>query len=204
MLLLPDHSGSDCHSSTSIDPANTTTDPWGEDYYQELIDQANTVPLTKILKKYGIQCFERDFKIRCPFKFHQGGRENTASFKYYQHTNSFWCFGCKTGGRSSHFVAAMEKVSVSDAADKILRLFSSDVGEIDEDLLQADPDERLRILMDFSNTVREFRQTYPEALEYAERAGQKLDQLNLKRPNQDNDALEVIVEQLKSYLEAFK
>jgi len=41
-------------------------------------------------------------------------------------------------------------------------------------------------------------------LEYAERAGQKLDQLNLKRPNQDNDALEVIVEQLKSYLEAFK
>jgi DNA primase len=204
MCALLHSPGSDSDGSSSGDLADATVSAWDEDYYQNLIDQANSVPLIKVFYKYGIQCQNADFKIRCPFKFHKNGRENTPSFKYFHKTNSFHCWGCKTSGSVCQFVSAMENVSRSDAAHKVIQLFKDDLN--DDEVIHVDMDERLNIMLEFSNVVRSFYQIYStaEALAYGELACQKMDDLNLKRPNQTNEALQMIVEQLKRYFGAFK
>jgi len=60
-------------------------------------------------------------------------------------------------------------------------------------------------MMDFSNTVREFYQTYPteEAGVYVEAACKKFDALNLKK-KLNNEALQRTVEQLKQYITLYK
>jgi len=183
----------------------------GKDYYQELIDLANTVPLSKIFSRYKIYCNEANYMIRCPFKSHKGGRENSASFKYYHETNSFCCFGCRIGGpfaHACHFVAAMEGVPLHKAAQKIIDLFKNDLGEVDDDgLISVDYDERLKIMLDLSETVRDFHQTYvtEEARVYVEGACLAYDKLNLKFEKKlDNEALKNMVEEVKDYIKSYK
>jgi CHC2-type zinc finger protein len=203
MCALSNPTRSDSDGSSSSDPPDTSGPDWGEDYYSDLIKQANSVPLIKVFQKYGIRCMTSNFKMRCPFKFHKGGRENTPSFNYYHRTNSFNCFGCQTGGGVSHFVASMDGISVSDAAYKVVQTFKDNVDSEDFSPV-IDLDEKLNILVDFSNVVRSFHQDHPEALAYVELACQKLDDLNLKRPNQDNEALRAIIEILKRYLSVYQ
>jgi hypothetical protein len=85
-----------------------------------------------------------------------------------------------------------------------IQLFKDDLN--DDEVIHVDMDERLNIMLEFSNVVRSFYQIYStaEALAYGELACQKMDDLNLKRPNQTNEALQMIVEQLKRYFGAFK
>lgn len=98
----------------------------------------------------------------------------------------------------------MERCTKVQAAYKILQLFGADV---DDDNIYDPEDlaERLKIMMDFSNTVREFYQTYPseEAGVYVEQACKKLDTLQLKK-RLNNEALSRTVEQLKEYITAYK
>lgn len=181
----------------------------GEDHYQELIDLANTVPLVKIFARYNIRCNEFNYMIRCPLKSHKGGKENSGSFKYYHETNSFHCFGCHVGHSSahaSHFVAAMESVPLHKAAQKIIDIFKNDLGDVDDSLVSVDYNEQLKIMLDFSETVREFYQTYAseEARVYVDGACLAYDTLSLKHENLDNEALKNMVEDIKDYIKSYK
>lgn len=211
MRTLSNTTRSDSLSKTPSDTGDIAEAFTGKDYYQELIERANTVPLIKVFRYYGVVVSELQHTIRCPFKSHKGGRESTGSFKYYHETNSFCCFGCHTGGQfahAAHFVAAMDGISVAKAAVKILDVFRDSIGDIDDDSFVSPSDfaERMEIMMDFSNTVREFYQTYltENARVYVEGACKKYDALNLKHQKLDNEALRRIVEQLKDYINLYK
>lgn len=182
-----------------------------KDYYQELIDLASTVPLLKVFKYYGSHCNEGQPIIRCPFKSHKGGRENTASFKYYHETNSFCCFGCHIGGpfaHAPHFVAAMDGISLANAAGKVLDVFKDNIGDIGDVsfMSPADLDLQLAIMMDFSNAVRDFYQTNSseKARVYIEWICEAFDALNLKHENLDNEALAKTVKNLKEFIGLYK
>ena len=207
MCPLSSSARSDSSSETPGETGSVAAAFAGKDYYQELIGKANTVPISKIFKLYNIRLDTHNKKITCPFKSHKGGRERSASFNYYPESNSFYCFGCKIGGKHAHgceFVAAMEGTTKVQAAYKIIQLFESDV---DEDNIYSVEDfgTRLKIMMDFSETVREFHQTYrtPEAMVYVEGACSTFDDMNLEK-KLDNEALRRVVELTKDYLSNYK
>lgn len=207
MCPIPNHTRSDSDSSSSGEAGSVAAAFTGKDYYQELIERADTVPLVKIFKLYNIRLSEYNKKVTCPFRGHQGGRESTPSFYYYPETNSFFCYGCHIGGKGSHgsaFIAEMDRCTKVQAAQKILHLFESDVDE-DNIYSKEDLEERLEIMMEFSNAVREFHQTFPteHARLYVEAACKKYDSLNFKK-KLNNEALRRIVEQLKEYIILYK
>jgi hypothetical protein len=196
----------DSDSQTSGEGGDITKAFTGQDYYQDLINKANTVPLIRILKHYGIRVDEYNRKIICPFKSHKGGHESTPSFYYYAATDSFRCFGCGIGHQHAHgceFVAAMEGISRAKAAAKILDLFAADVDD-DGIVVKHDFSERLQIMMDFSDTVRNFRQSHidQESQKFIEDMCWVYDQHNLKHDH-TNEALRRIVEQLKEKINAY-
>jgi hypothetical protein len=206
MRPISSPTGSSSDSQAPGETGNIAEAFAGKDYYKELINKANTVPLTRVFKHYGIRADEYNRKITCPFKSHKGGRESSPSFYYYAGTNSFRCYGCGIGHQYAHgceFIAAMEGISRVKAASKILDLFSSDVDD-DGVLTKHDFSERLEIMMDFSNTVRDFRQSHPdsESQKFIEDMCWVYDQHNLKRDN-NNDALRRIIEQLKEKIACY-
>ena len=192
-------------SEASSDAGDVADSFTRKDYYEQIIELADTVPLLKVFKRYNIYCNEAHHTIRCPFKSHKDG---TASFKYYHETNSFRCFGCHTGApfaHACHFIAAMDGISLQSAASKILEVFRDDIGEVSDDiLLRNDGGERLEIMLDFSNAVREFYRNYQseDAWVYVELACKAYDMANLKH-NFDNNALRRTVEQLKAYISSY-
>jgi len=204
MCPIPSTSRSDSDSKTPGETGSVAAAFAGKDYYQELIGKANSVPIAKLFKHYEIRLDTHNKKTSCPFKSHKGGRERTPSFYFYPDTNSFNCYGCNIGGRCCELVMHMESCTKVQAAYKILQQFGSDVDE-DNIYDPEDLEERLKIMMDFSNTVREFYQTYPteEAGVYVEAACKKFDALNLKK-KLNNEALQRTVEQLKQYITLYK
>lgn len=194
------------NSQTPGEAGDFTASFTGKEYFQDLIDQANTVPLVRIFKLYGIRLDDLNKKTVCPFKAHKGGHENTPSFWYYPETNSFYCFGCNIGGKSSHgceFIAAMEGIGRVKAAYKIIEAFSS---EIDSDRI-LDPQsfsEQLEIMTDFARVVREFRHAHldEKSQKFIEHLCQVYDQHNLKR-KLSNEALRRVVEQIKEKINLY-
>lgn len=193
--------------------AGDFTAPSNKSVIQNLIQQANTVPLVTIFKHYGIRLNEHNKKTTCPFRSHKNGRENTPSFYFYPDTNSFRCFGCGIGHKHAHgceFVSAMDGTTKPTAARKIIELFGSFV---DEDLIIETENfsEHLEIMMDFSNTVRVFRQTHSteHSTLFIEQVCSIYDRLYAKHSNPaknqslSNEALRRIVEQLKEKINSY-
>jgi len=175
----------------------------GEDDVKELISKANSVPLMRLFRYYGVRIDEVNRFIVCPFKSHKGGRENSASFKFYPETNSFWCFGCKTGITPVVFVATMENINYVRAAYKIIESFSEDIDE--DNVFDRDNfSERLEIMMDFSNVIREFREKFSsdKSFEYIEEICSHYDAVNLKH-DLTNEALRHIVDQYKHIISLY-
>lgn len=204
MRNLPDTTGSDGYGETPGETGNSSASSPGKAFYQDLIQKANTVPIIRIFKHYGLRLDDGNRKIICPIPSHKGGRENSASFYYYPHTNTFWCFGCKTGIGCCDLVAAMDGISKAKAAFRILDMYGE---EVDEDAI-IDRDnfsERLEIMMDFSNTIREFRQSNSDEKSDAliERVCWVYDTANLKH-KLGNDGLRRLVEELKEQIERYK
>ncbi len=207
MRTLSSTARSDSPSEVSSEAGDIAEAFTGKDYYQELINRANSVPMAKVFKHYNIRIDIHNRKTTCPFKNHKGGRESTPSFYYYPDTNSFFCFGCRVGGQNAHgvnFIAEKDGCTRVQAAHKMLELFESDVDE-DNIYDRQSFSDRLDIMMDFSNTVREFYQTYsdPKARVYVEVACKKYDALN-RRHKLDNEALRSVVSQLKEYISLYK
>jgi hypothetical protein len=157
---------------------------------KKLIAQANTVPIRSIIKLYGIKPIG-DYII-CPFSHHKGGRENTASFRIFDSngghtTNSFNCFGCKSGGGPVQFVRIMDSSHNELAAKKIINHFRNDV---DFDIKFIDLKsftEQMEIMVDVSNIIREFRKTYLDERSqiFIEKRCKAYDDFNLKAINDD-------------------
>jgi DNA primase len=209
MRNLSNKSRSISTSETPGEAGSFTESTFEQDPYEDLVEQANTVPLTKIFRYYNLRCHQENKKIRCPFKTHKDGRENSASFNYYHDTNSWHCFGCHRGGEYAHgphFVAAMEGISVSQAAAKILDLFRDDVSYNADDFQpEIDQDEQFEIMLGFSEMVREFRHYYPgdEAEKYINKACKRFDSINAKR-DLNNKAIMSLIEELKQYIMLYK
>ena len=185
---------------------NSSAAPTGKNA-KDLIRLANTVPLARIFKHYGMRLSVTNNKTVCPFKSHKGGRENTASFYYYDDTNSFRCYGCNIGGKQSHaceFVAAMDGINRIKAANKILSLFSSDIDDTVEVFEGQNFSEQLEIMMDFSNAVRDFRRIYldKESQDFIEKRCEVYDSLSAKH-TMDNETLRSMVEHLKEQIKVY-
>jgi DNA primase len=204
MRPLPSTARPDSSSEVSSEAGDIAEAFTGKDYYQELINRANTVPLVKVLRHYGVRIDEHNRKVTCPFKSHSGGRERTASFWYYPDTNTYHCFGCKVGNRPVDFVAEMDHLTRVQAAHKVLELFESDVDE-DNIYDRKSFSERLEIMTEFSTAVRDFYQTYSteKARVYVEAVCKKFDTLNLKM-KLNNEALARVVEEFKRYISLYK
>jgi hypothetical protein len=209
MCPVSNTTGSVSYGETSWEDGDTSATSSRKKYYQDLIYRANTVPLIRIFKYYGLPIDIHTKSVACPFKSHKGGKEHTPSFHYYPDTNSFNCYGCHTGGRNARgceFVAAFENISRVQAAQKILSLFSSSVDPSGLNLLAPqDFSERLEIMMDFANTVRVFRQAYTDekSHQFIEGICWVYDQHNRKRKH-SNEALRSLVDQLKDKITSYK
>lgn len=206
MCSLSNKTGSISNSIPSRNDGDFTNSFTGKDYYQDLINKANSVPIINIFKLYGYNLNEYNKKIICPFKFHKGGRESTASFCYYAATNSFKCFGCNAGGRACEFISSLEGIKKIDAAHKILNLFHDDV-DLDHINIenQGDFSERLEIMINFSNFIREFRSNNldEESYIFIEKICEIYDLHNSKRIL-DNKALQRVVEQLINKINLYR
>lgn len=175
---------------------------------QDIKNKANSVPLIRVLRYYGIHLHGGNASLICPFKSHKGGKEKSPSFYYYEETNSFYCFGCKIGGKHAHaceFVSVMEEVSRYKAAEKIITLFSDDVNsDILENYQIQDLNEQLQIMMDFSNIVREFRHLHldKESQDFIEIRCAVYDELS-SRHSMDNEVLRSVVDHLKEQIKIY-
>jgi hypothetical protein len=190
-------------SSSSGENIDITTSFTGTNYYKELKESANTVPLDRIFKHYGLNLNKYNNKILCPFKSHKGGRETTASFKYYADTNTYHCFGCRQGNSACDFVSEMDHISKTKAAEKILSLFGEEV--TDEVILnRQDLSEKLNIMMNFSNLIRDFRQTYidEKSQAFIENICETYDDINIVH-DVDNDALVAMIEKFQRKIDLY-
>lgn len=201
MRTLSDKGGFDGYSETRSESGDIGTPSPGKLFYKNLIKRANSVSLITILKHYGYRIDTQNRKLVCPFSKHKNGRESTPSFLYYPETNTFWCFGCKTGRGATDFVANKEGISSVRAAFKILEYYNSEASIGGAGTDQAfNYSERLEILMEFSNFVREFLQTYSqshESIAHVERITFSFDRM-MELHTVDNDALRRFMLELKS------
>lgn len=192
-------------SSSSGETGNFTDAIARKQFYKDLIARANTVPISRVFRHYGLRLDENNKKIVCPFKSHSGGRESTPSFYLYINTNSYCCFGCRRGNHAVDFVAEMDGCSAAKAAMKIINLFNED---LDDDKIQDSQDfsERLEIMLDFSNTVRDFKKANVDeaSFDFIENICMVYDTLNLKHNhNLSNEALRSIVLKLKKEISSY-
>jgi DNA primase len=206
MRSIPDTTGFNGYGDLPGEVGDSSTALTGKAFYKDLIHKANTVPIIKIFQKYKLRVNTTKCNITCPFKSHKGGRESSASFWYYPDTNSYCCFGCRVGSHGCDFVAEMEGVTRSQAAAKIINWFGADVDE-DEMMTRDDLFERLEIMLDFSNAVRQFRQSHFDEIAHAriEYICRVYDDLNARHPDSlNNEALRNMVEQLKKEISSYK
>jgi hypothetical protein len=196
MQFLSDKTGSFGNGETSWEDGDSRFFVEGKRSFKKLIDNANSVPLVKIFQHYGINLNEYSKRTTCPFSTHSSGKERTPSFFYYHKTNSYFCFGCKHGSTPVDFVSKIEGISKEKASHRIIEIFHSDVDE-NAVFNRESFDERLQIMMDFSNLVREFRKENPseEANVFIENTCRLYDNLNNKL-TLSNEALRELVHTL--------
>lgn len=170
--------------------------------FKNMFRQANTVSLEQIFKYYHLNISENNRKMSCPFKFHQNGREKTASFYFYPETNSFWCFGCKTGTYPVDFVAGYEDCTRVDAARKILDIFNC----IEFDESEEEKENLTAELFQFCSYIRDVRFKYnSEKLSlFIESINENFDDLYNKYNLQDNpNGLKSLMEKTKNKIDNF-
>lgn len=77
----------------------------------------NDLPITQIIWKYIKLSNNLNRNIKCPL--HQ---DNTASFKIYEKTNSFYCFGCHKWWNAINFISYIENLSNKEAFKRLIDL----------------------------------------------------------------------------------
>lgn len=83
------------------------------------------IPLVPVLERYNVRLRKvngTSFRSDCPLPSHQG--KSAGTFSVDAEKNVFQCFSCKGKGNVLDFVAAMENVSVRDAALRLAEWFN--------------------------------------------------------------------------------
>lgn len=186
MYKLPGADRSDYQGETSWEIGGST----GPSENVKLIYEANSVPLIDIFEYYGIPLDKYNKKTVCPLPNHN---EKSASFYYYDDTNSFWCFGCHAGVKPIDFVVEMEGVSRIQAAKKILKSFSGGSIEL------TDHYKPFIKIIEFSNKIREFRMTNLKSEAYIENICSAFDKINIKH-DLNNAGIEHLITKLEKML----
>lgn len=125
MYDLSNQSRSDSYCEIQWENGDFAINSAGQVYDRNLLAQANTVKLSAIFKKYNIIIDSYNKTISCPLPNHS--KDSTPSFKYYPDTNSFYCFGCKSGVSPIHFVSLMENCTQIEAAQKLINDFNTTI-----------------------------------------------------------------------------
>lgn len=172
---------------------------------KDLISKANTVPLVHIFKKYNILLSDQDRKARCPFPSHNGGRETSASMFYYPDSNSFFCFGCRKGGKSAHaveFLSFYKGISKLDAANLIVHNWSNEVtNAVVDDYIP----ELLSSHLEFSALIKNFRSKFYDVKseQFINHISSVYDKMCVKH-SLSKKALIKLCESLKEKIEEYK
>ena len=176
----------------------------GQSFVQDLKVKANSVPITTVFLYYGIRLDEFNYKTTCPFPRHKGGKERTPSFTYYNYSNSFYCYGCGTGGGPVNFVMNMEGLSPKAAAQKVIDLFGKKIGEIDVSNYR-DFSNTLRWMLKLSTAIREFRQEFldEESQAFIEEVSFTFDKLYASHKLEE-DGLTNFVQKLIEVIDSYK
>jgi CHC2-type zinc finger protein len=201
MFALSDTTGYGSYGSTRNQNSDSEATITRKQHYKDLICKANSVPITVLFKYYRLHLDQYNRKITCPLSKHKGGKESTPSFWYYPETNSFWCFGCKTGRSPIDLVINLEDIPVAKAAYKILDLISEG-DDLFESIVQISQNERLQLLVNFSSTIRnliQINKNDADVISRIEKLTQVFDQMNTKH-RLDNEALKSLIERLQEQL----
>lgn len=189
-------------SDSNSEPQN---DAWsiksnvGTNFVKEQIKQANTVPIILLLNAYGIKVSPQTKHICCPFSsLHNKGKDRTPSFTIYTHTNSFWCFGCKTGSSCVDFVINLKGLKPLAAAQEIIAIANG--AHIDPfEFSSLDFSEKMETLMNFATRIRQTmnEQSNQKDINFLEEVCSVLDTLNTKyKKTMTNETLLAIVDKL--------
>lgn len=81
-----------------------------------------SIPISEILSMYMKVPDNLRRNIRCPFIDH---RDNSASFRIYKNTNSFYCYWCHRWWNIVNFISFIENISTKEAFKKIAQLYSN-------------------------------------------------------------------------------
>jgi hypothetical protein len=169
-----------------------------EGYGKDIIAQARTINLLEVIRSYNIDIDPNTKKICCPFPSHN--QDRTASFFYYRDTNSFYCFGCKVGGKfagASEFVSAMEGISVYDAAKRLVSMFTADLSAVAS--ANYDFIEKQNLFIRFATMIREFIHSAADtdtAIKQAEKLCSIFDTLNGRR-KMTNEGIKSVIDKLE-------
>jgi hypothetical protein len=80
-----------------------------------------SIPIREIIEMYMRLPDNLKRNLRCPFPNHN---DSSASFRIYEHTNSFYCFGCQKWWWIVNFIAEIENIDQKEAFKKIIKLYS--------------------------------------------------------------------------------
>ncbi len=88
--------------------------------YKKTVD-IKSVPITAVIWKY-IKLPEHNRRnISCPLPHHD---DSSPSFRIYEKTNSFCCFGCGCSWNAVNFIALMENTSTKEAYKRLISTFN--------------------------------------------------------------------------------
>lgn len=167
-----------------------------------LISKANSVDIKKVFSLYKINTTDYSKKIICPFPFHANGSERTPSFYYYTETNTFFCFGCKSSGKPTKFVSLMDGISISQAADKIIKRFQLLDQTLLEDIKAKSFNDKCELYIGFSNYINPYIKNN-STREFAEKLCKVFDTITMKK-NLNEKAVIHLINKLKNQMEMFE
>ncbi|MFK7779776.1 MAG: CHC2 zinc finger domain-containing protein [Candidatus Gracilibacteria bacterium] len=79
----------------------------------------NEIPIKNVIGKYIKLPSNLRRNLKCPLH-----KDNTASFKIYENTNSFYCFGCGRGGNSINFISYMENITTKEGYKRFIEMYN--------------------------------------------------------------------------------
>ena len=174
MQPIPNKAGTSSNIEPSWEDGGFGGNSSASQNLNDLFERANSVSILDIFKYYGKKC--NNNKMICPFLHHKGGKEGTPSFNVFPETNSFFCFGCQTGGRPSDFVHYMDSINKVEAANKIIKHFNFS-NSLCFDITEYHHAESFEEMISFSNFIRDCHQKYPENYSFFEEALSTFDNL---------------------------
>lgn len=194
----------DSSRSNSSGPIQWQNGSISDGYRSNLIQKANKISLKILLDQYHIYIDDFNYKIICPFPFHQ---EKTPSFNFYEDNNSFFCFGCQSGGGPVEFLSFYYDINKQDAAQRLISDYGYLINENVEEH-KTNWKEKQNYLFTYSNKIKSFLQNNTDNMDdvfnFSETICKEFDKIYYKYPNMDIKAYKILLEELDKKLFKYK